>query len=216
MPVAVEKLMAAIKQAREAGPKRKFVQSVDMSITLEGIDPKKPEGRIMEDVVLPNQFGEPKKVLVFADGELARRARDAGADRVLGRGDIEALGQDRRRVRKLEAEFDFCIAQADLMVLVGKALGPVLGPKGKMPKPIPPTANPGPIIERLRRTLRLTAKDQAALHAKIGVESMSDEQLAANARVVLEAIEHKLAGHGGSIDKVKIKTTMGKPVKVEV
>ena len=214
MQVTVEKLTTALKQVREVSPKRKFVQSIDMSIVLGGIDPKKPEGRITEDIVLPNQFGEPKKVLVFAESELARRSREAGADMVLGRSDIEALRQDRRRARKLVAEFDFCIAQADLMVLVGKALGPILGPKGKMPKPIPPTANPKPIIERLRRTLRLTAKDQAVVHAKIGVESMNDEQVVANARAVLEAVWHRLTEHGGSIDTVKIKTTMGRPVKV--
>ncbi|HID60348.1 MAG TPA: 50S ribosomal protein L1, partial [Hadesarchaea archaeon] len=66
MQVTVEKLTTALKQVREVSPKRKFVQSIDMSIVLGGIDPKKPEGRITEDIVLPNQFGEPKKVLVFA------------------------------------------------------------------------------------------------------------------------------------------------------
>ena len=83
MPATTEKIVDAIKRARGASPKRNFVQSIDMSIVLKGIDPKKPEGRITEDIVLPNQFGEPKKVLVFAESELARRARESGADMVL-------------------------------------------------------------------------------------------------------------------------------------
>lgn len=216
MPIAAESLLKAIKQMREASPKRKFRQSVDLSITLRGIDPKKPEGRIVEDLVLPHPVGEPRKVLVFADGELARRAREAGADLVLGRKDIEALGRDRKRAKRLAAEHDFSIAQADFMLAIGKALGPVLGPKGKMPNPIPPTADPRPLIERMKHTVRMATKDQAALHAKIGVEGMSDEQLAANARAVLEAVESRLAEGPGKIDAVRIKTTMGKPVKVEV
>lgn len=215
MPIKTEKLLNVIKQMREASPKRKFEQSIDLLITLEGLDPKKPEGRIKEDVVLPHQVGEPRKVLVFADGELARRARQAGADLVLGRHDVEALGRERKRAKKLAVEYDFFIAQADIMVIIGKALGPVLGPRGKMPKPIPPTANPGPLIERMKRTVRMMTKDQAALHAKIGVESMSDEQLAANARAVLETVERRLGEGTGNINVIQIKTTMGKPVKLE-
>ena len=215
MSAASESVLKAIKQLREAGPKRKFEQSVDLSITLEGIDPKKPEGRIVEEVALPHP-AEPRKVAVFAEGELARKAREAGADLVMGRGDIEALLKERKRAKKLAAEHDFSIAQADLMVLIGKALGPVLGPKGKMPKPVPPTADPKPLIERLRKTVRVITKDQPVLHAKIGVESMSDEQLAANAGAVLDAVRHKLEEGPGKIGAAYLKTTMGKPVRLEV
>lgn len=214
MPVATENMLNAIKQMREASPKRKFEQSVDLLITLEGIDPKKPEGRITEDVVLPHQTGGPRKILVFADSELARRARDAGADLVLGREDVEALGREKKRAKKLAAEHDFFIAQADIMVLIGKTLGSVLGPRGRMPKPIPSTADPKSIIERMKRTVRVTTKDQAVLHAKIGVENMSDEQLAANVRAVLDAVERKIGEGSGSIGKTQIKTTMGKPVSL--
>jgi large subunit ribosomal protein L1 len=216
MPVSTENILKAIKQMREAGKKRKFEQSVDLVVVLEGIDPKKPEGRITEDVLLPHQFGKPKKILVFADGELARRARDAGADLVLSRDDVEALGREKKKAKKLGDEYDFLIAQADFMVLIGKMLGGVLGPRGKMPKPIPSTADPKPIIDRMKKTVRLVTKDQAVLQIKIGLESMSDEQLAENARTVLDAVERKLGEGAGSIREVQIKTTMGKPVKLEV
>jgi large subunit ribosomal protein L1 len=200
---------------REVSPKRKFEQSVELSMTLEGIDPKKPEGRITEDVILPHRVGAPKKILVFAEGELARRAREAGADLVLSRVDVEALGRDRKKVKRLAAEHDFFIAQADMMVLIGRAIGSVLGPRGKMPRPIPSTADPAPVIERLKRTVRLATKDQRALHVRIGVESMRDEEIAENARAVLDAVEHKIRESGGSVAAVRIKTTMGKPVKLE-
>lgn len=216
MPVSSEKLFNAIKQMRENSPQRKFVQSVDLSVNLKGIDPKKPGGRITEDVVLPHGVGKPQKVCVFGEGELARLAREGGADLVLGRADIESLKQERKRAKKIADEFDFFIAQADLMVSIGKALGPVLGPRGKVPKPIPPKVDPRSMIERLRKTVCARVKDQPTLHAPIGVESMSDEQLEANARALLEAIEHKLGGGLNQVQSVHIKTTMGKPVKVEV
>ena len=216
MPISSENLLKAIKLMRENSPQLKFKQSVDLSINLMDIDPKKPEGRIEEDVVLPHGVGKLRKVGVFAEGELARRARDAGADLVLGRSDIETLKQEQKRAKKVADECDFFIAQADLMVSIGKALGPVLGPRGKMPKPIPPKADLEPLIERFRKTVRTRVKDQPTLHAPIGVESMSDEQLEANARALLEAIEHKLEKGLGQVHSVHMKTTMGKPVRVEV
>jgi len=208
--------LSAVKRAKEVSQQRKFRQSVEITIVLKDIDPKKPEGKISEEVVLPHYPGEPKKVVVFADGELARKAREAGAAQLIGRAEIEELQKDRKRAKKLAENFDFSIAQADYMVLIGKALGPVFGTRGKMPKPITPTADPAPLIERLKRSVRIANKEQLALNAKIGVESMSDEQLAANAKAILDAVERKLGGDLTKVSSVRIKTTMGKPVEVEV
>lgn len=215
MPVSSENLLKAIKEMRGSSPPRKFAQGVDLSINLRDIDPKKPEGRIDLDITLPHEVGKPYKVCIFGEGELARRARDAGADLVLGRADIETLQQERKRAKKLSDEFHFFLAQADFMVRIGKALGPVLGPRGKMPKPITPTADLKPLIEHLKKTLKVRTKDQPTLHAHIGVENMSDEELATNARAVLDAIEHRLEGLS-KVRSIHLKTTMGKPVKVEV
>ena len=216
MPVSSENLLKAIRAMRENNPKRRFTQSVDLAISLKNIDPSKPEGRIEEHVVLPHGVGEPCKVGVFAEGELGRRARDGGADFVFGRADIETFGRERKRAKKVAGECGFFLAQADLMVFIGKALGPVLGPRGKMPRPIPPTADPKPLIERLKKTVRMRTKDQLALQAQIGSESMDDEKLAENARALLEAVEHRLERGLDQVRAVRIKTTMGKPVKVEV
>lgn len=216
MPIDNEKLLAALKLMRESSKKRKFVQSVDLAITLRDIDPKKPAGRIKEEVILPHGAGKPRRVGVFAEGELARQARDAGADPILGRADIEALRRDRKKARKVAESCDSFLAQADLMVLIAKALGPVLGPRGKMPKPIPPTANPKPFIERLKKTVQLRTKEQPDLHVQIGSENMSDEQLAANAQAVFGTIEHRLERGLDQVRSVYVKMTMGKPAKVEV
>ena len=209
-------LIGAVKMARAASPQRKFRQTVEIQIALKEIDPKKPEGKIAEEVVLPHYPGAPKNIIAFADGELARKAREAGAVQVLGKAEIVELQKNRQQVKKLSEKFDFSIAQADLMVLIGKSLGPVLGTRGKMPKPIPPTADPAPIMERMKKSVRIATKEQLAINAKIGVESMSDEQLAANAKAILDAVERKLGGDLSKVASIKIKTTMGKPVEMEV
>lgn len=141
-------LLSAVKMARAASPKRNFSQSFEIQIALKEIDPKKPEGKIAEEVVLPHYPGEPKRVVVFADGELARRAREAGAVRVLGREEITKLQKDRKQVKKLAEEFDFSIAQADLMILIGKPWALFSGRGARclspfLPQPTPPRSSKG-------------------------------------------------------------------------
>jgi large subunit ribosomal protein L1 len=216
MPVSRENILKALKQMRDVGEKRKFVQSVDLMISLKDVDLKKTESRISEEVVLPHGIGKPRKVAMFAEGELARKARDAGVDLLLGRGDIDGLQKDRKRAKQIADGYDSFIAQADLMPLIGKQLGPVLGPRAKVPKPIPPTADPRPIIERSRKIVRIRTREQPTLHVLVGTESMTDEQLADNIRTVLDVIEHKLERGLHQVGSLYIKTTMGKAVKIEV
>lgn len=216
MPIPHENVLKALKQMRKASEKRKFTQSVDLMISLKDIDLKKPESRIAEEVVLPHGIGKPRKVAMFAEGELARRAQDAGVDSLFGREDIDTLQRDRKRAKQIADGHDSFIAQADLMPLIGKQLGPVLGPRAKMPKPVPPKVDPRPIIERYRRTVRVRTREQPTLHVPVGVESMTDEQLAENIRAVLDVIEHKLERGFNQVGSLRVKTTMGKSVKIEV
>jgi large subunit ribosomal protein L1 len=101
------------------------------------------------------------------------------------------------------------------MVLIGRVFGPVFGPRGKMPKPIPATADPAPLLERMRRATRLINKGQLNFQAKVGDESMQDEQLAENVLAVLEEVERKITDLGGRLRAIYLKTTMGEPVRLE-
>ena len=216
MPFPRENVLKALTQMREASEKRKFTQSVDLMISLKDIDLKKPESRIAEEVVLPHGIGKPRKLAMFAEGELARKARDAGADSIFGREDIGTLQKDRKRAKQIANGHDSFIAQADLMPLIGKQLGPVLGPRAKMPKPVPPKVDPSLIIERYRKTVRVRTREHPTLHVPVGVESMADEQLAENIRAVLDVIEHKLERGFSQVGSLYVKTTMGKSVRIEV
>jgi len=216
MPISRGNVLKALKQMREVSEKRKFAQSVDLMIGLKDVDLKKTESRIAEEVVLPHGVGKPRKVAMFAEGELARRARDAGVDLLLGREDIDGLQKDRKRAKQVADGYDSFIAQADLMPSIGKQLGPVLGPRAKIPKPVPPTADPRLIIERYRKTVRIRTREQPTLHVPVGVEGMTDEQLAENIQAVLDVIERKLERGFHQVGSLHVKTTMGKSVRIEV
>jgi len=215
VPISRENVIKALEQARQ-GEKRKFIQSFDLSITFKGLDLKKAERRINEEVTLPHGIGRAQKVVFFAGGELARKARDAGADLVLDREDIEAFQKDRKRAKEVSDSYDSFVSQSDFMPLIGKALGPILSPRGKMPRPVSPTVDPKPIIERYKKIVRVRMRDQPVVHVMIGVESMKNEQLADNIQAVLDALEHKFEAIFRQIASIQVKVTMGKPSKIEV
>ncbi|NOZ59583.1 MAG: 50S ribosomal protein L1 [Euryarchaeota archaeon] len=213
--MTTEKIVRAVGEARKASKKRNFTQSFDLAINLRDVDMSKPENRLSEEVVLPKGRGKPVKVAVIAGDELALAAKEH-ADLVITKEELEELAKDKKKAKKLANDIDFFIAQAELMPTIGRFLGPVLGPRGKMPKPVPPNAPIAAIVERLRRTVRLRTKDKPVIHVAVGSEEMSDEEIAQNVEAVLSHLERKLDKGMGNIKSVYIKTTMGPSVRVEV
>ncbi len=209
--------MAAIETAKKDSKKRNFIQSVevDVILTLREADLKKPESRINEFVELPNPTGKKVRVGVFATGDMAMRAKSAGADLVLGRTELEKLAGDKKAGRKLAEQADLFVAEAPLMPLVGKALGPFLGPRGKMPTPVPPAAPIEQIVDRYRRTVQIRLREQPHIQCTVGSEDMPSEAIAKNIEAVIARIGSKLPTGMRSIRGVYVKTTMGPRVKVE-
>jgi large subunit ribosomal protein L1 len=214
MPLQKEELGNAVAELRKGLAKRKFKQSIELIVKLRDIDLKKPENRIQETIELPNPLDRETKVCVVAGGDLARRAKAGGADRVLTREELEALGKDKKAAKKLAQEHDFFIAEAPLMPLVGRIIGPVLGPRGKMPTPVPPTAPIENIIQNHRKLVRVRIRDQPVLQCSIATETMKDEQVIQNIQTVFSRIESKLERGIRNVRAVMIKPTMGPAVRV--
>ncbi len=213
MPFEVEAAERIIREAKEKGKGRNFQQTVDLILTLKDVDLKEQGKKIGGDVVLPSGRGRPVKICVIAAGDLALRAKETGVD-VLTREDIATIGSDKKRAKELARKYDFFVAQADMMPLVGKTLGGVLGPRGKMPKPIPPNADVAAVVARLTKTVTVrTQREQPIINAVIGTEAMSDRDLAANFAAVVESVESTLPRGEQNIGSIIVKTTMGKPVK---
>jgi large subunit ribosomal protein L1 len=201
-----------VKKAREATPKRNFAQSAEITLVLKDIDVKKGFS-LNEIVVLPNPTKKGASLCMLATGDMGLRAKRAGVDQVMEADTLDRIGTNRREARKIVRSYDFFLADATLMSSIGRSLGQFLGPKGKMPTPVPYGAPIENIATRLRSSTRIRSKNQLNMSTKIGDESMTDEQLAANANAVIASVEKKLPQGDKNLRNAIIKFTMGKALK---
>jgi large subunit ribosomal protein L1 len=215
MPLDKDTILNAIKEAKAKSGQKKFNQTVDLILDIKEIDMKSPEGKIQAVVDLPHSTGKPNKICVIASGELAMKAKNAEADKVLEKADIDGLAGKKKELRKLASEYDVFISEAPLMSLVGKILGPVLGPRGKLPVPIPPNADVAGLIAKHRKTVVVRMRNQPIIQVPVGSEKMTEEELVDNVQAVLRAVEGKLKRGLKNVKFAFIKTSMGTPVKVK-
>ncbi|MEM4378862.1 MAG: 50S ribosomal protein L1 [Candidatus Nitrosotenuis sp.] len=210
--ISEAELTKMITEAKSTDKERKFKQSVELYIILKDIDVKK--GFALNDTIqLPKRLTTPTTVCVMAGGDMGLKAKSAKADRVVSADEINAIAANKRQARKFINNYDFFLADTQLMTTVGKVLGQLLGPRGKMPVPVPFNAPIESFLDRFRSSIRVKVKNSLSISCKIGDESMSDADLAANAHAVLAAVEKKLPSGDKNIRRVMIKTSMGKPIK---
>jgi large subunit ribosomal protein L1 len=210
-----QQISDAIKAALEAAPDRKFVESVDISFTIKDVDLKNPTNRIKEEIRLPSGRGRDLKVAMFAAGEAATKAKAAGLA-VFSPQDIEDFGSKKGRAKKVANEFDFFLSEVPHMGLIGRHLGTVLGPRGKMPRPVPPTLDPAMLAAGLASTIVVKSGDKMTFHAAVGTVKQSHDELLANAMEVFNRVTTKLERGVGNIRSMYVKTTMGPAHRVEV
>lgn len=208
-----ENIVELVKKALADAKERNFKESVDLAINLKGVDLSLPKNRIEEEIALPKGRGKDIKVGVFGSGELAMKAKGV-ADVVIQPEDIDEYADDKRKARKLVNSCNFFIAEAPLMPVIGKRLGVVLGPRGKMPKPIPPGADPGPVVNSLKRTVKIRSKDRKTFHTLVGTKEMSTEDVTENIKAVVSRVVTRLEHGEMNIASIYVKTTMGPAVRL--
>ena len=172
-----------------------------------------PNSFAINEVVQLPKTNSPATVCVIATGEMSQKAKAAKADSVIGNEELAKFEANKRESRKFINKYDFFLADTKIMPTVGKALGQLLGPRGKMPTPVPFNAPIDAFLARFRTSIKVRTRASLSISCKIGDESMENADLATNAFTVLNAIEKKLPNGEKNIKKVLIKTTMGKPVK---
>ena len=209
---AVEK---AVREAMEASPKRNFKQSIDLTVVLKDVDLKSPQGRIREIVFLPNPPRKHVRVCVVADGDMAVKAKEV-ADRVITREDLQGLVGNRKAAKKIAEYCDWVLVKTNLMPLAGRTLAPALGPRGKVPVPVPPNADIKSFVERYRSAVMLRVKDQPQVMCRVGTEDMEVGEIVENIYKVLGTLENKLPNPRNNIARVIVKATMGPPVEVRI
>ena len=188
----------------------KFDESVDIALRL-GIDPGKSDQNVRGAITLPHSLGKTVTVAVFADGDQAKEANDAGADFV----GMEDLAE---KFKKEEVEVDVVISSQAAMKIVGQ-LGQVLGPKGLMPNP-----KTGTVTEKVGEAInnaksgqvRFRTDKNGILHGCIGKVSFSSSQIQENAAAMLEEVKKlkPATAKGAYIRSVALSSTMGPGVKV--
>ena len=204
-------LAEMIKQVKAETKERKFKQAIELIVNFKDIDVKK--GFALNEVVQLPKTTSPATVCVMATGDMGMKAKTANADAVIGTDELEKFATNKRESRKFIDKYDFFLADTKVMPLVGKTLGQLLGPRGKMPTPVPFDAPIDSFLQRFRSSIKVRTRASLSISCKIGDETMEDTDLAINAHAVLNAIEKKLPNGEKNIKRVMIKTTMGKPLK---
>jgi len=208
-------IITALNKALEDKGKRKFAQSVEFIINFRGINFSKPENRLNLDIILPKGKGKEQKVAVFADGQIALEAKNAGIapQDIIDAAGIAKLVADKGKLSLMAKEYEF-LAQPSLMMVVGKSLGQRLGSKGKLPKPIAGISTVD-AIKQAKSRVRLTSRGKylPVVQCKIGSEDMSADDLADNFEFTYNKVKTQVTEP--AIKSVYVKLSMGNTVKVE-
>lgn len=187
-----------------------FDETIELSVRL-GVDPKHADQQVRGAVVLPHGTGKEVKVLVFAKGEKADEAREAGADYVGGQDYAEKIEQG-------WLEFDVAVATPDMMSIVGK-LGRILGPKGLMPNPKSGTVtfDVAKAIKDIKAgKIEYRVDKYGIVHVPIGKKSFENEKLMENFKTIMEALikARPAAAKGQYLRSVVVSSTMGPGIKI--
>jgi len=188
-----------------------FDETVEVAVRL-GVDPRKADQMVRGTVALPSGTGKDVRVAVFAAGEAAQEARDAGAD-VVGADDLAA------EIEKGNLNFDVAIATPDLMPMVGR-LGRVLGPRGLMPNPKTGTVTQdvGRAVSEFKGgKVEYRTDRYGNVHVPIGKVSFSVEALETNLRALLDELQRAkpASAKGRYLRKISLASTMGPGVKID-
>jgi len=211
--MADQEIEEAVSRALDEAPPRNFRETVDLAVNLRDLDLNDPSNRVDESVVLPEGTGQETSIVVFAEGETAVRAEEV-AEEVLDSDDLADLGDDDSEAKDLASETDFFLAEEYMMQDIGRYLGTVLGPRGKMPTPIGPDDDVVEIVERLKNSVQIRSGDRRTFHTRVGAQDMSVEEIAGNIDVIIRRLEANLEKGPLNIGSVYVKTTMGPAVEV--
>jgi large subunit ribosomal protein L1 len=212
--MAEKTVLEAVNKVLEESPKRNFSESVDLAINLKNLDMNQPKNRVDEEVILPHGLGKELKIGVFAKGDVGLKAKAAGAAYVISDVELEELAADKNKARTLANEYDLFIAETQFMPTIGKNLGIVLGPRGKMPIPLLPNKDIGEMIQSKQNAVKLRSKDRLTFHVAVGRRDMNPDHLAENIETIVSRLERVLDKGKHNLKAVYVTTTMGKSERV--
>jgi large subunit ribosomal protein L1 len=208
-------LAELVKKGKDS-KERKFTESVEAILTFRDVDPKKTDLNINELVYLPHPGSHRASVCFVGSGDLLLRAKNAKVDGAIEPSKLESYAGNKKDAKGLAREYDFFLADTALMPRIGRILGQYLGPRGKIPTPVPPNAQIEAMINRMRGAVRVRSRGSLGVSARVGDRKLPDAEIADNIIAMIQAVQKKLPNGDKNIKTVAVKTTMGKPVKSKV
>lgn len=213
-----EAVLKALKELKEKAKKRNFKQSVDLIVNLKELDLKKPEHQVDFFATVRHGFGKKVKVCALVGPELKDDAKKT-CDFVVTQDEFDTYSKNKAATKKLAAEYDFFIAQANIMPKVASAFGKILGSRGKMPNPkagciVPPSASLKPLYEKLQKTMKVSAKVTPIVQLGVGKEDSKEDELYENVSDIMSQLEAKLPQGKNNVKNAYLKLTMSAPVKI--
>ncbi len=216
--ISKEDVLKKVKELLELGKKRNFVQSIDLSIALKGINFKNPAEAVEDVLILPHERGKKLKICALVDKDMQTQAKQV-FDRVIVKDEFQSLAGNKKELKKIASAYDFFVAQANIMPLVAKTFGRVLGPRGKMPNPkascvVPPNAKLDILKEKLKKTIILRAKKGPVINLRVGTEKQKPEEIADNVYYIISNLAKHLKNGEQNIKHVYLKKSMSESMRL--
>jgi len=212
-----KQIIESLKKAREGAKKRNFSQTVELIIGFKGLNLKNPEQQMDFFVPIKHPWKQ-LKICGLVGPELLEQSKKV-FDKTILADDFEKF-KDKKLIKKLARDYDFFVAQANLMPQVATTFGRFFGPLGKMPNPkagciVPPNANLEAVKQRLNKMIAIKVKTIPVLQLGMGKEASKDEEMAEDIMAIYDQVIHHLPAENQNIKSVYVKMTMGKAVRIE-
>ncbi|MFW9878378.1 MAG: hypothetical protein ACFFG0_35295 [Candidatus Thorarchaeota archaeon] len=202
---------------------RKFDETIDLIINIKDINLNDPKNRIDKEIILSNDVitEDNPNICVIASDELLLEAKKIGVDTLDLDGLVKLNNEEKKYKKKFAKKYDFIVVEDKMMRDVARYLARFLGPLGKMPKPFPTgygiISSPDDLkitIERYKKVIRVQMKKQPIIFVKLGKKSMEFDKLFENMKTVINFIGDQMPHKFNNFKSMFLKSTMGKPVKV--
>ncbi len=210
-----KKLTEAVHELH--GQKKGFSQSFDLVFAFKDLNLKNPQEQVEFFATMPHSPGKKTTVCALVGPEMIDDAKVA-VDLALEQVRFEKMTKP--EIRKIAAKYDYFLGQANIMPKIAASFGRVLGPRGKMPNPkagciVPPKAPLKPLVERLQRTVKISAKKSPSCAVRVGSQSIPADQVVENVRNLYDQVVHHLPKEENNVKAVYLKVTMGHPVRLK-